>query len=123
MMPPEDTDGSGGATSGPLTAAATSEAPGPYDRKTTGNMLEIVDLKTVIKLRTATVHAVDGVSFSVAPGETVGVVGESGCGKSMTGLSIMRLLPNGGHIVGGHINFDGRDLAEVDEDTMRSIRG
>ena len=59
--------------------------------------------------------AVDGVSFEVAEGESVGIVGESGCGKSTTGLSIMRLLPGTGHVTGGTISLLGRDLAGLDE--------
>ncbi len=86
-------------------------------------LLEVEDLRTEIRLRSRTVHAVDGVSFSVAPGETVGLVGESGCGKTMTGLSIMRLLPAGGHIASGSVRFDGRELVAADGATLRSIRG
>jgi oligopeptide/dipeptide ABC transporter ATP-binding protein len=67
--------------------------------------------------------AVDGVGFHVDEGECVGIVGESGCGKSTTGLSIMRLLPGNGHITGGSIKLLGRDLADVDEKQMRKIRG
>ena len=63
------------------------------------NLLEVEDLRTHIRMRHSTVQAVDGVSLMIEPGETVGLVGESGCGKSMTGMSIMRLLPPGGHIV------------------------
>ncbi|MGC8481868.1 MAG: ABC transporter ATP-binding protein, partial [Acidimicrobiales bacterium] len=87
------------------------------------SLLEIVDLKTNIKLRKTEVHAVDGVSFSIEEGETVGLVGESGCGKTMTGMSIMRLLPPGGYIGGGSINFNGRDLAHLDDKELRKIRG
>jgi oligopeptide/dipeptide ABC transporter ATP-binding protein len=87
------------------------------------SLLEIVDLKTNIKLRKTEVHAVDGVSFSIEEGETVGLVGESGCGKTMTGMSIMRLLPPGGYIGGGSINFNGRDLATLDDKELRKIRG
>jgi peptide/nickel transport system ATP-binding protein len=87
------------------------------------SLLEVQELRTQIRLRSKTVHAIDGVSFGVAPGETVGLVGESGCGKTMTGMSIMRLLPSGGHIAGGRIVFDGQDLGGVDDKTMRSIRG
>jgi len=86
-------------------------------------LLDVVDLKTQIKLRTATVHAVDGLSFTVEPGETVGIVGESGCGKSMAAMSIMRLLPRNGFIAGGEINFDGRDLTKVSDDEIRHVRG
>ncbi len=81
------------------------------------------DLHTGIRLRRGIVRAVDGITFSVEAGETVGLVGESGCGKTMTGMSIMRLLPPGGHIDGGSIVFGGRDLAKLGEDAMRKVRG
>jgi peptide/nickel transport system ATP-binding protein len=87
------------------------------------NLLEVKDLKTQIRLRKSVVHAVDGLSFEVAPGETVGIVGESGCGKTITGMSIMRLLPRGGHIVDGSILFDGRDLAIASDEEIRHVRG
>lgn len=87
------------------------------------SLLEIVDLRTNIKLRNSEVKAVDGVTFSIEEGETVGLVGESGCGKTMTGMSIMRLLPSGGYIGSGHIFFDGTDLATLDEKSLRKIRG
>jgi peptide/nickel transport system ATP-binding protein len=74
-------------------------------------------------MRTGSVVAVDGVSFDVDEGECVGVVGESGCGKSTTGLSIMRLLPPTGHLIGGSVTLLGRDLAGLDEHEMRSVRG
>ena len=87
------------------------------------SVLEIDGLRTFIKRRTGVVRAVDGVSFSVEPGETVGLVGESGCGKTMTGLSIMRLLPGGGFIADGAIRFGGADLAALNEPAMRKVRG
>jgi peptide/nickel transport system ATP-binding protein len=87
------------------------------------SVLEIDGLRTFIKRRTGVVRAVDGVSFSVEPGETVGLVGESGCGKTMTGLSIMRLLPGGGFIADGAIRFGGTDLAALNEPAMRKVRG
>jgi oligopeptide/dipeptide ABC transporter ATP-binding protein len=86
------------------------------------NVLEVTDLRTYIRLREGQVRAVDGVSFSVKRGETVGVVGESGCGKTMTGMSIMRLLPNGGYIAGGSIRFGDVDMASADMATVRHIR-
>ena len=73
-------------------------------------VLEINDLSTHIKLTTSVVQAVGNVNLHIEPGETLGLVGESGCGKSMTGLSIMRLLPPGGSIVGGSIKLEGREL-------------
>ena len=69
------------------------------------------------------VHPVGNVSFTIEAGETLGLVGESGCGKSMTGLSIMRLLPGGGHVVGGSIKLDGRELVTLSEREIRTVRG
>jgi peptide/nickel transport system ATP-binding protein len=86
-------------------------------------LLEITDLRTEIKLKQAVVHAVDGVSLHVDPGETLGIVGESGCGKTMTALSIMKLLPTGGHITGGSIRLGGTEISSLSEDDMRQVRG
>jgi peptide/nickel transport system ATP-binding protein len=86
-------------------------------------LLEITDLRTEIKLRQGTVHAVDGVSLHLQPGETLGIVGESGCGKTMTALSIMNLLPTGGSIAGGSIKLNGQEISALSEDNMRKIRG
>jgi oligopeptide/dipeptide ABC transporter ATP-binding protein len=86
-------------------------------------VLEVENLHTEFHLRTATTKAVDGVSFHVNPGECVGLVGESACGKTTVGLSIMKLLPNVGHITGGSIRLFGRDLAPYDENQMRTVRG
>jgi peptide/nickel transport system ATP-binding protein len=86
-------------------------------------LLEVDGLKTQIKLRKGTVHAVDGLSFDVEAGETVGIVGESGCGKTMAAMSIMRLLPRGGYIASGEIRFGGRDLVTVSEAELRKVRG
>jgi len=86
-------------------------------------LLEINDLHTEIRLRRSTVYAIDGVNLAVDPGECLGIVGESGCGKTMTALSVMRLLPNGGHITGGSINLDGRDITSLSDEAMREVRG
>jgi peptide/nickel transport system ATP-binding protein len=86
-------------------------------------LLEIQDLHTEIRLRRAVVHAVDGVSLTVDPGECLGIVGESGSGKTMTALSIMRLLPGGGHITSGTITIDGVNVAALPEDKMQDVRG
>jgi peptide/nickel transport system ATP-binding protein len=86
-------------------------------------LLEIEDLRTQIRLRQGIVHAVDGVSLQVDPGETLGIVGESGCGKTMTALSIMGLLPVGGQIAGGAIRLGGRPIAGLPDEQMRRIRG
>jgi peptide/nickel transport system ATP-binding protein len=88
------------------------------------NVLEVSNLRTEFHLRKATVGAVDGISFSVAPGECVGLVGESGCGKSTAGLSIIQLLPNVGHIVGdSSIKLNGRELVGLGEKDLQKIRG
>jgi peptide/nickel transport system ATP-binding protein len=86
-------------------------------------LLQIEDLHTEIRLRSATVYALDGVSFTVEPGECLGIVGESGSGKTMTALSIMQLLPPGGHITGGQIQLDGKAISTLDDDAMRHVRG
>jgi peptide/nickel transport system ATP-binding protein len=86
-------------------------------------LLEISDLKTEIRLKHSTVHAVDGVSLHVDPGETLGIVGESGCGKTMTALSIMNLLPTGGSITAGSITLDGLDISKLAPHDIRRIRG
>jgi peptide/nickel transport system ATP-binding protein len=86
-------------------------------------LLEITDLRTEIKLKQAVVHAIDGVSLYVDAGETLGIVGESGCGKTMTALSIMKLLPTGGHITGGSIKLNGTEISSLSDDDMRQVRG
>ncbi len=87
-------------------------------------LLEIRDLRTQFFTSAGVVQAVDGISYDVAPGETVAVVGESGCGKSVSAMSILRLIPNPpGKIVGGQILFDGRDLLSLSESEMRAVRG
>src|SRR5436190_22920592 len=87
------------------------------------HLLELDGLQTEIRLRRSTVHALDGVSLTVDPGECLGIVGESGCGKTMTALSIMRLLPPGGHIVGGKIILDGTEISSLSDGDMRHVRG
>src|SRR3954462_3404653 len=87
-------------------------------------LLEVDDLKTHFFTRDGVVRAVDGVSFSIQPGETLALVGESGCGKSVTSLSIMRLIaPPPGRVVAGSIRFNGRDLLGLTEPEMRKVRG
>jgi peptide/nickel transport system ATP-binding protein len=87
-------------------------------------LLEVRDLKTHFFTSDGVVRAVDGVSFDLSPGETVGIVGESGCGKSVTALSILRLIAaETGRIVGGSIRFGGRELTTLSNDDMRELRG
>ena len=94
--------------------AARSDAP----------LLTVEGLQTSFFTRRGTVKAVDGVDFSLWPGETLAIVGESGCGKSVTALSLMRLVPDPpGRIVGGSVKLAGTDLLALDEDAMRDVRG
>src|SRR5437773_8598026 len=86
-------------------------------------LLEVDDLRTYFKTRAGEVHAVDGVSFSVEVSKTLGIVGESGCGKSVTALSIMGLLPPSGRIVNGSIRFEGRELTTMSQRELEDIRG
>jgi oligopeptide/dipeptide ABC transporter ATP-binding protein len=87
------------------------------------NMLEITDLKTYFFAKDSTVKAVDGVSFSLRKGETFGLVGESGCGKSATCRSIIRLVRQPGRIVSGSIQYKDKDITKLPEEEMRKIRG
>ncbi len=87
-------------------------------------ILDVDGLKTYFFTRQGLVKAVDGVSFALRKGETLAIVGESGCGKSITALSLLRLIPDPpGRIVGGSIALDGRDLIKLDEAEMRKVRG
>jgi peptide/nickel transport system ATP-binding protein len=90
----------------------------------TENILEVDKLITSFETDRGLLRAVDQVSFTVAAGKTVGIVGESGCGKSVTAMSIIRLLPQpAGKILGGHVYFHGRDLVRATDSEMRRIRG
>jgi oligopeptide transport system ATP-binding protein len=91
---------------------------------TSERLLDVVGLRTVFRSSRGLVHAVNGVSFQVDAGEVVGVVGESGCGKSATALSVMRLIPNPpGQIAAGSVRFKGRDLLALGDRAMRDLRG
>ena len=86
-------------------------------------ILEVRDLKTYFPGRNETVKSVDGVSFDVYKGETFGLVGESGCGKSQTCRSILGLLKKPGQVVGGQIILDGQDITHLKEKELRKLRG
>ena len=86
-------------------------------------LLEVRGVRTEFRTDSAVFQAVDGVSFDIAPGATVGLVGESGCGKSVTALSILRLVTPPGRVAGGEIFYRGKDLLKLDEREMRAIRG
>src|SRR5258708_25783885 len=87
-------------------------------------LLEVRDLRTYFKTKSGRVREVEGVTFDVKPGEKVAIVGESGCGKSVTALSIMRLVAQpAGEYAGGNIFFEEKDLLELPESAMRKVRG
>jgi len=86
-------------------------------------LLEVKSLQTHFRTPDGVNRAVDGVSFSVAEGETLAIVGESGCGKSVTAMSILRLIPEPPGKMAGEVIFDGQDLLKLDEARMREIRG
>ena len=86
-------------------------------------LLKVEDLHTWIDTGNAIVRAVDGLSLAMGHGETFALLGESGCGKSVTALSVMRLLPDAGQIVGGSIELDGENLLALPEAEMRGVRG
>lgn len=105
-----------------MTTSTQQSAPTPQGMGTP--VLKVNNLKTYLYTRWGVTKAVDGISFEVYEGETLGIVGESGCGKSMTALSILRLSPKpASQIVGGEIILDGVDLLTLNEDEMRKVRG
>ncbi|MCU1596769.1 MAG: dipeptide transporter ATP-binding protein [Glaciihabitans sp.] len=105
-----------------MTITTTVEAPTDSVRSST-TVLSVRDLEVEIDTPNGTVRPVDGVTFSVRAGETLGIVGESGSGKTMTAMSVLQLLPPGGAIVGGSIEFDGRELTTMSASDLRRLRG
>jgi len=108
-------------SSAPVATAAAQERR--HRLNPDGTLLNVTDLKTYFRTMDGVVKAVDGVDFSLKPGQTLGIVGESGCGKSVTSLSVMRLIDPPGWIAGGQMLFRGTDLATLSEKEMRRIRG
>ena len=107
-----------------MTTAATVRDVGAADPTPPDLLLDIRDLRTYFHVMDGTVKAVDGVSFSVKRGQTLGVVGESGCGKSVTALTVMRLLDiPPAEIASGQVMFKGRDLLKLPDPEMRKVRG
>src|SRR5580704_6057405 len=107
-----------------MTTTTRERAPAPADISNQEQLLVVDGLRTYFDLRHGVVKAVDGVSFALQPGETLAIVGESGCGKSITALSLMRLVPDPpGRIAGGSVKLAGVDLLTLDEETMRGVRG
>src|SRR5918994_1254533 len=86
-------------------------------------LLSVEDLYVQFWTRRGTIHAVNGVSFDIAPGETLGIVGESGCGKSVTALGLLGILPRAGKVVDGSAMFEGRDLVHLSDRQLRRGRG
>ncbi len=86
-------------------------------------LLSVDDLRVEFWTSRGTIYAVNGISFDIAPGETLGIVGESGCGKSVTSLAILGLLARAGRITGGTVMFGGRDLLQLSDSDLRSVRG
>jgi peptide/nickel transport system ATP-binding protein len=95
----------------------------PIENTSTTSLLDVRGLKTAIPTRRGVVQAVDGVNLHVEPGEVVGLVGESGCGKTLTAYSILGLLPKPGRVIDGEILFRGQDLRDKSEEELRTIRG
>ena len=102
----------------------TSPSTSPTPRRGDEPLLSVRDLSVTFGIKNQTPFtAVDGVSFDVHPGQTVGLVGESGCGKSVTSLAIMGLLPGRGNQVSGTVSYDGTDLLSLSDKEMSAKRG
>ena len=86
-------------------------------------LLDVQDLVVRFRTHDGTIHAVNGISFEIAKGETLGIVGESGCGKSVTALALLGILPRAGRVTGGTAHFEGRDLLTLSDRELRTIRG
>jgi oligopeptide transport system ATP-binding protein len=110
-------------SSGSVVAPEIAPPRAPLPFRTASTLLEVRDLSVYFFTDFGTVKAVDGINYTVNPGETVAIVGESGSGKSVSSLALMGLVPPPGKVVSGSVLFQGRDLLELDEDELRKIRG
>jgi oligopeptide/dipeptide ABC transporter ATP-binding protein len=88
-----------------------------------GRLLSVEDLRVEFWTQRGTIHAVNGITFDISPGETLGIVGESGCGKSVTALALLGILPRAGRVSTGSAIFGGRDLIQLSDRELRDIRG
>ncbi len=102
---------------------SASHTVSPVTTPQAGQLLELRDLRTHFYTQDGTVRAVDGVTFEIRDGQTLGVVGESGCGKSITAMSVLRLIERPGRVVGGQVLLRGKDLLEYSDTEMRDVRG
>jgi len=121
--PPGDPRTGAGAAGAAARVAGRRQWPLPRDADPKAPLLEVEHLTTHFRLASATVHAVDDVSFRLNDGEALGIAGESGCGKTTTALSLVRLLPSNGRIVGGSVKLFGIDLVHKSENALRRYRG
>ncbi|MFP4381831.1 MAG: ABC transporter ATP-binding protein [Candidatus Sumerlaeia bacterium] len=106
-----------------MTPENTTQENTPDNKKNTSPLLEVRDLHTWFHTEEGVSRAVDGVSFSINKGETLGIVGESGCGKSITALSILKLVPSPGRVESGEVIFEGENILHFSEERMQRIRG
>jgi len=106
-----------------VTASGKLSTPSSVAGSRRGPILEVEDLEVRFATARGTVHAVNGITFDIAPGETLGIVGESGCGKSVTSLAILGILARNGRVTNGRALFGGRDLIRLSDRELREIRG
>ncbi len=103
--------------------SSTAPAPAPLAQPDSGVLLSVEDLRVSFRTDDGVVHAVDGISYDLAPGQTLGIVGESGSGKTVSSLTALGLTRTRGSDISGRIIFEGRDLVAMSDDDLRSIRG
>src|ERR1051325_3632533 len=117
------TRSSAGAWVGSARGRRSGSSAGASSAVPEAPLLSVDDLRVHFWTGGGTVHAVNGISFDIGPGETLGIVGESGCGKSVTALALLGLLPRAGRVRAGSANFDGRDRLQLNQRALRRLRG